>query len=84
MLESQKNFNIYKNIYEVGEKILINNNFKIEKKIIKKSNKKLGVWNITGEIVKIYSGGSYKIKIIADENNYFSKNDEYYTNIKCI
>ena len=84
MLESQKNSNIYKNIYEVGEKILINNNFKIDKKTIKKNNKKIGVWNITGEIVKIYSGGSYKIKIIADENNYFYKNDEYYTNIKCI
>ena len=36
MLESQKNSNIYKNIYEVGEKILINNNFKIDKKTIKK------------------------------------------------
>ena len=71
MLESQKNSYIYKNIYEVGEKILINNNFKIDKKTIKKNNKKLGVWNITGEIVKIYSAGSYKIKIIADENNNF-------------
>ena len=39
MLDSQKNCNVYKNTYEVGEKILISNNIKIDKNTIKKNNK---------------------------------------------
>ena len=41
----------------------------------KKNNKKVGLWNITGKIIKVFSGGSYKIKIISDENNILSQND---------
>ena len=78
MLESQKNSNIFKNSYKIGEKILINNNIKLVGNTIKKNNKKIGIWNITAKIIKIYSGGSYKIKIISDENDFFEKNNEYY------
>ena len=69
MMESQKNTNTYKNTFKIGEKILINNNIKIDNKTIKKNNKKTGLWNITGVIIKIYSGGSYKVKILSDSNN---------------
>ena len=63
---------------------MISNNIKIDKNTIKKNNKKLGLWNITAEIIKIYSGGSYKIKIISDENEFFLANEEYYINNTCI
>ena len=39
MMESQKNTNIYKNTFKLGEKILINNNIKIHNKTIKKTIK---------------------------------------------
>jgi hypothetical protein len=68
MLKSQKSCNVYKNDYQIGEEILINNNINISNKTLK-NNKKLGLWNITAEIIKILSGGSYKIKIVRDENN---------------
>ena len=84
MLKSQKNFNIYRNIYSKGEKILINNNIRISNKTIKKNNKKIGIYNIIGEIVNVYSGGSYKIKILNDENQFFSKGEEYYINFTLI
>ena len=84
MMESQKNTNIYKNTFKLWEKILINNNIKIDNKTIKKNNKKTGLWNITGVITKIYSGGSYKVKILSDSNNYFNRNEEYYINITSI
>ena len=38
----------------------------------------------TAKIMKILSGGSYKIKIISDENSIFSNGEEYYTNINII
>ena len=41
MLESQKNSNIFKNSYKIGEKILINNNIKLIGNTIKKIIKKL-------------------------------------------
>ena len=41
MLESQKNSNIFKNSYKIGEKILINNNIKLVGNTIKKNNKKI-------------------------------------------
>ena len=36
MLESQKYSNIYKNTFNLKEKILLNDNFKIDKKTLKK------------------------------------------------
>ena len=51
------------------EKILINNNLK-RRNIILKKNKKISVWNTSGEIIKIYSVGNYKVKILNDENNF--------------
>ena len=50
----------------------------------KKNNKKVGLWNITGKIIKVFSGGSYKIKIINDENNILSQNDIYYAKINIL
>ena len=44
----------------------------------KKNNKKTGIWNILGEIIKNYFTGSYKIKI--DENKFFKSGEEYYIN----
>lgn len=73
MLNSQKNSNIYRNSYSKGEKILINNNIRISNKIIKKNNKKIVIYNITAEIVNIYSGGSYKIKFWIMKINFFQK-----------
>ena len=62
MLESQK-YSIYKNAFNLNEKILLNDNFVIDNKTLKKRNKKFGFWTITAEIIKIYSANSYKIKI---------------------
>ena len=80
MLKSQKYSNIYRNSYIKGEKILINNNIRIANKAIKKNNKKIGIYNISAEIINVNSGGSYKIKILDDENKFFSKGEEYYIN----
>ena len=41
MLNSQKFSNIYKNTFDVREKVLINENFKIDNKTLKKRNKKM-------------------------------------------
>ena len=41
MLNSQKFSNIYKNTFDVGEKVLINENFKIDNKTLKRRNKKM-------------------------------------------
>ena len=46
----------------------------------KKNNKKTRIWNILGEIIKIYSAGSYAIKILNDENKFFKSGEEYYIN----
>ena len=43
MLESQKYSNIYKNTFNLKEKILLNKNFKIENKTLKKRNNKFGL-----------------------------------------
>ena len=84
MLESQKYSNIYKNTFNLKEKILLNDNFKIDKKTLKKRNNKLGLWTITAEIIKIYSANSYKIKISENYKNILKKGEEYYTNINLI
>ena len=84
MIKSQKSSNIFKNTYDIGEKILINNNIKLSKNTLKKNNKKIGLWNIQGEIIKIYSGGSYKIKILKDENKFFKVGEEYYINFRLL
>ena len=38
MMESQKNTNVFRNTFELNEKILINDNFKIEINTIKRRN----------------------------------------------
>lgn len=54
MLKSQKNCNVYKNYYQIGEKVLINNNIiNFSYKTLKKNNEKLGLYNITAKIIKI-------------------------------
>ena len=58
MLDSQKYSNKYKNTYSLNEKILLNDNFKIDNKTLKKRNNKFGLWAITAEIIKIYSANS--------------------------
>ena len=63
-------------LYFPKNRILINNNIKIENKTIKK-NKKIDLWNITGIINKIYSGCGYKVKILSDSNKYFNKNEGF-------
>ena len=47
MLYSQKYSNIFKNTYSINEKVLINENFKINNKTLKKIGKNFGQWNIT-------------------------------------
>ena len=84
MLDSQKYSNIFKNTYSINEKVLINENFKIYNKTLKKINKNFGQWNITAEIIKVYSTNSYKVKICDDFENILKKGDEYYTNITMI
>ena len=84
MLESQKYSNIYKNTFNLKEKILLNENFKIENKTLKKRNNKFGLWSITAEIIKIYSANSYKIKISENYKDILKKDEEYYTNINLI
>lgn len=44
MLQNQKYSNTYRNNFELNEKILINDNFKLEHKTIKRKNKKRGNW----------------------------------------
>jgi len=83
-LNSQKYNNIYRNQYEVNEKVLINDNFIVENKTIKKRNKKYGKWIITGTILKSYSFNSYKIKVNQDFKNLLFKNNEYYINLTMI
>ncbi len=53
MLESQKDTNIYRNKFEINEKILINDNFKVENKCLKRRNKRHGLRIING-IIKIF------------------------------
>ena len=84
MLESQKYSNIYKNTFNLKEKILLNDNFIIDNKTLKKRNNKFGLWSITAEIIKIYSANSYKIKISENYKNILTRDDEYYTNINLI
>ena len=84
MLESQKYSNIYKNTFNLKEKILLNKNFKIENKTLKKRNNKFGLWSITAEIIKIYSSNNYKIKISENYKDILKKDEEYYTNINLI
>ena len=62
MLESQKYSNIYKNTFNLNEKILLNDNFVIDNNTLKKRNKKFGLWTITQEIIKIYSANSYRMR----------------------
>ena len=84
MLDSQKYSNKYKNTYCLNEKILLNDNFKIDNKTLKKRNNKFGLWAITAEIIKIYSANSYKIKICENYKDVLKKDEEYYTNINLI
>ena len=84
MLESQKSSNIYRSIYNINEKVLINDNFILENKTIKRKNKKYGKWVITGIIIKAYSSTSYKIRVTNNFKDLLKKNDEYYTNITMI
>ena len=60
MLENQKYSNIYKNFFTLKEKILLNDDFKIDNKTLKKRNNKFGLWCITAEIIKIYSQTAIK------------------------
>ena len=64
MMDNQKYTNKYRNIFSINEKILINDNFRLENKTIKRRNKKRGNWNINGKIVKIYSFNSFKVEIM--------------------
>ena len=84
MLESQKYSNIYKNTFNLKEKILLNEKFKIENKTLKKRNNKFRLWSTTAEIIKIYSANSYKIKISENYKDILKKDEEYYTNINLI
>ena len=59
----------------------MNNNIRVANKI---NNKKLGIYNISDEIVNFYSGASYKIKILKDDNNFYSKGVEYNINFTLI
>ena len=84
MLDSQKFSNIFRNNYKINEKVLLNENFKIENNTLKRRNRKNGKWLITAIILKAYSFNSYKIKIAKDYKNILSKNEIYYTNITMI
>ena len=81
IINSQKYSNIYKNTYSINESVLINENIKLVNKTLKKFNNKFGKWNITAEIIKVYSSNSYKDKINDNlKKNIFKKGEEYYTN----
>ena len=84
MLESQKFSNVFRNNYKINEKVLLNDNFRIENHTIKRRNKKNGNWVITAIILKAYSYNSYKIKIANDYKDILLKNEVYYTNITMI
>lgn len=84
MLQNQKYSNIYRNNFELNEKILINDNFKLEHKTIKRKNKKRGNWIINGIIIKIYSYNSFKVKISKNHKDILFKDDEYYINLTMI
>ena len=53
------------NNYSLKEKVLINENFKLENKTLKKNNKKFDLYNINEEINKA-SYSTYKIRICDD------------------
>ena len=84
MLKNQKYTNVYRNTFELNEKILINNNFKVENKTIKRKNKKRGNWIINGIITKIYLYNSFKVKIINNFEDALKKDEEYYINLTMI
>ena len=84
MLKNQKYTNVYRNTFELNEKILINNNFKVENKTIKRKNKKRGNWIINVIITKIYSYNSFKVKIINNYEDALKKDEEYYINLTMI
>ena len=80
----QKYSNTYRNNFELNEKILINDNFKLEHKTITRKNKKRGNWIINGIITKIYSYNSFKVKISNNYKDILFKEDEYYINLTMI
>ena len=84
MPKNQKYTNVYRNTFELNEKILINNNFKVENKTIKRKNKKRGNWIINGIITKIYLYNSFKVKIINNFEDALKKDEEYYINLTMI
>ena len=84
MLKNQKYSNTYRNNFELNEKILINDNFKLEHKTIKRKNKKRGNWIINGIVTKIYSYNSFKVKISNNYKDILYKNEEYYINLTMI
>ena len=48
-----------------------------------KNNKNIGIYNIIAEIINVYSGDIYKIKILNEENKFFQKvKNIYFTLIK--
>ena len=51
MLDSQKYSNIYKNSFSLKEKIILNDNFKIDNKTLKKRNNKfcLSAYDVLGK-----------------------------------
>ena len=53
MINSQKYSNVYRNSYKKGENIRVNNNLKFSNKTLKKY-KKIGIYNKTGEIIKVF------------------------------
>ena len=84
MLNRQKYSNIYRNNYELNEKILIHTNFFLSNNTIKRKSKKNEIYCINAKIIKIYSNSSYKIKVANNYKNILLKNNEYYTNITMI
>ena len=75
--EEEKNFN-FKNVWESKlfkrlQNYLLNNNFIIDNKTLKKGNNNFWLFTISPEIMKIYSVNSYKIKISENFKNILKK-----------
>ena len=86
--EEEKKYK-FKNVLESKlfkrlQNYLLNNNFIIDNKTLKKGNNNFWLFTISPEIMKIYSVNSYKIKISENFKNILKKNDEYYSNINLI
>ena len=86
--EEEKKYK-FKNVLESKlfkrlQNYLLNNNFIIDNKTLKKGNNNFWLFTISPEIMKIYSVNSYKIKISENFKNILNKNDEYYSNVNLI